>query len=114
MAFEDRVITTEQLVEANDGEEIYLQLGAGLLRRLDPLGLHILVPTGPLPGTEADRVLCCQAQLRVVGGEEPLVVPTMVGIDHFLTLPTAFEALGIAATLVPAMVGEIEVSAEGS
>jgi hypothetical protein len=44
-----------------------------------------------------------------VGEEEPLLVPTNVRIDDFLTLPTAFEALGIAATLVPAMVSEIEV-----
>jgi hypothetical protein len=113
MALEDRVITTEQLVAANSGDEIHLQLGAGLLRRLDPLGVHVLVPAGPLPG-EAEPVICCQAHLRVAGEDEPLVVPTMITIDDFVTLPTAFEALGIAATLVPAMVSEIEVWAAGS
>lgn len=113
MALEDRVITTEQLVAANSGDEIYLQLGVGNLRRLDPLGLHVLVPSRPLHG-EAEPVLCCEAQLRVVGEDEPLVVPMLMKIDDLVTLPTAFEALGIAATLVPTMVSEIDIWAPGS
>jgi hypothetical protein len=51
---EDRVITTDQLADANAGLGTYLQIGAGVLARLDPVGLHVLVPRGPVPGGDGD------------------------------------------------------------
>jgi hypothetical protein len=37
-----------------------------------------------------------------------LTVPTLVAVDVFVELPTAFEALGVAAALVPSMVAGVE------
>lgn len=104
---EDRVITTDQLADANAGIGPYLQIGAGVLQRLDPVGLHVLVPRGPVPASEGE-VLCCDAQLRLAGETEPLTVPVLVAVDVFVELPTTFEALGVAAALVPSMVVGVE------
>lgn len=109
---EDRVITTDQLITANDDLGTFVQLGPGILRRLEPLGMHVLVPRGPLPAADVDPVLCCDALLRLVGEHDPLVVQVLIRLDDFINLPGAFEVLGIAVALVPMLAAGVEHHAD--
>lgn len=92
MRLEDRVVTTDALRRLNgpDGGG-WVQLGPGVLDRTDPLGLHVLVPAGTVADADID-LLCCHALLQV-GAASPLAVRVLIPREHFLALPTAFEAL---------------------
>lgn len=103
MLLEDRVITTDQLVEFNDGTTGWLQLGPGVLDRLDPLGFHVLVPSGHLRIADDDTVMSCMVELQTLT-LDPLAVRVLVPHATFLELPSAFEVLSRIPEAVSAMV----------
>lgn len=103
MLLEDRVITTDQLVEFNDGTTGWLQLGPGVLDRLEPLGLHVLVPSGHLRIADDDTVMSCMAELQT-GTLEPLTVRVLMPHATFMELPSAFEVLSRIPAAVSAVV----------
>jgi hypothetical protein len=104
---EDRVITTDQLRAINGGEHGWLQVGSGILDRLDPLGFHILVPVGHLHITEDDTVMSCVAQLQT-GTSRQLAVRVLVPHDAFLRLPRAFDVLALVPAIGSVLVDDLE------
>jgi hypothetical protein len=104
---EDRVVTTDQLLAINGGDLGWLQLGPGILDRLDPLGFHVLVPEGHLHIAEADAVMACIAQLhtRTAG---PMSVRVLVPHDVFARLPRAFDVLALVPAFGPVLVEDVE------
>jgi hypothetical protein len=103
---EDRVVTTDQLIRINGGAEGWLQLGPGVLSRLEPLGLHVLVPSGHLHTSEED-VLSCMAELQV-GKQDPLPVRVLLPLEMYEALPRAFDVLARIPATATGMVSELE------
>lgn len=107
MAGEDRVVTTEYLMQKNnDCEASELQIGFGVLNDLDPDGLHVLVPRGQVHGP-GDPRLVCEAQLALKGDAGSTAVEVLVAVDTFEELPPSFDVLRAASALVPATVTSV-------
>lgn len=106
MPYEDRVITTDQLIASTEGPDAWAQLEASVLRRLDPLGFHVLVRAPTLQRSPEDRVPC-SIQLQLVDGASDrlqLSVPRRV----LRSLPLAFDVLARIPALAGVMVRNIE------
>ena len=113
MLLEDRVITTDALLDANGpGGDGTLQLGPALLDELVPLALHVLVLAGPTPSD--DSLLSCELQLNVTGKSDPRRVSVVVSIERYQELPTAFAAISAASALVPGLVEHVQGVADAT
>jgi hypothetical protein len=100
---EDRVVTTDALrAAAGDpaGNAGSLVISATLLDRLEPIALHVVVPAGHVHGP-GETTLVCHLVLAAQDEPEPVRVRTLVTLDQYERLPTAFEALRAASTLIP-------------
>lgn len=107
MMVEDRVVTTDFLVEVNRSPECDdLQLGPGVLDGLEPDAFHVIIPVGHTHGLTETKIVC-QAQLAV-GGDGPLRKEVLLSQDTYDSLPTAFSVLNAVRELVPLMVGQVE------
>lgn len=107
MLLEDRVVTTDQLCAINRSDHGWLQLGPGILDRLDPLGFHVLVPAGHLHLTEDDGVMSCIAQLQT-GETDALSVRVLVPHHAFIQLPRAFDVLSLLPAIAAAIATDVE------
>lgn len=107
MLLEDRVITTDQLRAVNAGTTGWLQLGPGVLDRLDPVGFHVLVPAGHLHVAEDDTLMACVIELHT-GTKQPLKVRVLLPHEMFSKLPSAFEVLARIPAAATGMVAELE------
>lgn len=107
MLLEDRVITTDQLRAVNAGTAGWLQLGPGVLDRLDPVGFHVLVPVGHLHVTEDHTLMSCIVELQT-SAAEPLKVRVLLPHEVFTKLPSAFEVLARIPATATGMVTELE------
>jgi hypothetical protein len=106
---EDRVITTDRLLSANDGSSGWLQLGPGILEQLDPLGFHVLVPSGHLHMADDENdVMTCIAELQA-GSPDPIKVRVLMPRDLYLALPRAFDVLARIPAVASGMVTDLEV-----
>jgi hypothetical protein len=100
---EDRVVTTDGLRAAAGewaGNAGSLVISATLLDRLEPTALHVVVPAGHVHGP-GEPTLVCHLVLAAQDAPEPVRVRTLVTVDQYESLPTAFEALRTASTLIP-------------
>lgn len=113
MIFEDRVITSDQLLAANAGSGGWCQLGPGVLQRLDPVGTHVVVAAGPVMDGEETSVIRCSARLRLAGERQPLDLQLLMPLDDFLRLPTTFDVLVVAADLAQGVASEVESWLQG-
>jgi hypothetical protein len=107
MMVEDRVVTTNFLVEVNRSPECDdLQLGPGVLDGLEPDSFHVIIPVGHTHGLTETKVVC-QAQLAV-GGDGPLTKEVLLSQETYDSLPTAFSVLNAVRELVPMMVSQVD------
>jgi len=107
MATEDRVATTEvfrSMHAANEGE---LLVAGALVEKLDPGGLHVLVPCGHVHGRGEGRLVCA-AQLALTGEPTATEVDVVVSVETFEQLPTTFDVLRTATLLVPSTVDAVD------
>lgn len=107
MLLEDRVVSTDQLRAINNDTSGWLQLGPGMLEQLDPLGLHVLIPSGHLHISDEQAVMSCVAELQT-GSIEPLKVRVLVPAQMFMRLPRAFDVLARVPAVAAAMAVDIE------
>src|SRR5438105_4696101 len=113
MGAEDRVVTTEFLVSASGpGDHAELQVGSGVLADLDPDGLHVLVPTGHVSGPGSGRIVC-EAQLAICGEGKPTLVDVLVSTATFTGLPSAFQVLRSATSLIASIAADLDADLEG-
>jgi hypothetical protein len=100
---QDRVITTDQLLHLNSGTHGWLQLGPGILDRLEPLAYHVLVPCC----LHWEETILCVAELQL-RGETARRVEVLVPVEMYEALPRAFEVLNRIPELAAGMVAKIE------
>jgi hypothetical protein len=109
MVLEDRVVTTDALrtaANAPDGNAGSLVISAALLDRLEPTGLHVVIPGANVRGPD-EPTLVCELVLAARGESEPVRVRILVILDDYERLVTAFEALRAASGLIPGIAESI-------
>jgi hypothetical protein len=107
MMVEDRVVTTDFLVEVNRSPECDdLQLGPAVLDGLEPDAFHVIIPVGHTHGLTETKIVC-QAQLAV-GSDGPLRKEVLLSQETYDSLPTAFSVLNAVRELVPMTVDQVD------
>jgi hypothetical protein len=102
---ENRVITTDELALANAQEwDGTLQLSAILIDRLEPLGLHIVIPVAALG--EDGSMLTCMLQLHTHDSDEVVSVLVTISAEFYSSLPTASKVIGAAMALVDGLAND--------
>lgn len=110
MPVEDRTIDTSALRRAVADGDGWLQLADGLLDRLDPLGVHVVLPAGKIAHDGDDLVLVELLLCTSDGsGEEPARVRVPMPLDRFLALPTAYVTIARFQELVAATGDVVEL-----
>ena len=92
MPVEDRTIDTAGLRRAVAGGAGWLQLADGLLDRLDPLGVHVVLPAGKV-AHDGDDLVLVELVLSTGDNEEPTRVRVPMPLDRFFSLPTAYDTI---------------------
>lgn len=109
MVPEDRVIVTDSLVavaQDPDGNRGSLVVSSALLDRLDPTGVHVVVPSARTQ-IEDEPTLICHLVLAVRDQPEPVRVVAVITVDQYERLMTAFDALRVASALIPSTAAAI-------
>lgn len=101
MPVEDRTIDTGGLRRAVAGGDGWLQLADGLIDRLDPLGVHVVLPAGKI-AHDGDDLVLVELVLSTDDSDEPTRVRVPMPLDRFLSLPTAYATISRFQELVAA------------
>lgn len=96
---EDRIVTTAELrAQRAQGLDADLLLPAGVLRRLEDPGFHVLVPKGRVVGPETDKML---AGLLLDSRHGKIEVEVNVEDWYYHSLPTPYDVLVNLRVLLP-------------
>jgi hypothetical protein len=89
---EDRTIDTDGLRRAVSGGSGWLQLADGLLDRLDPIGIHVVLPAGRI-SHDGDDLVLTELVLDTGDHDKPTRVRVPMPLKEFLSLPTAYDTI---------------------
>ena len=105
---EDRVVSTAELRAFNEDTNGWLQLGPGILNRLEDLAFHVVVAVEHLHSGDADdNTMAVMLRLRTVDAES-LCVRALIAHRMYKALPSAFVVLGRIEAIAGAAVADAD------